>query len=81
MTRNSDQDKAWPPNTPGTQETEGDIQQLTPRPENNTQGLGEQMQDIKEVTLRCQNTNSLRDTGCKVFFSHLDIAKYLIISC
>ena len=29
-------------NTPGAQEAEDDIQQLTPTPENNTQGLGEQ---------------------------------------
>ena len=35
-TKNSDQDKAWPPNTPGTQEAEGDNQQLTTTPENNT---------------------------------------------
>ena len=41
--RNAGQDKALPPNTPGTQEAEGDIQQLTPTPKNNTQGLGEQM--------------------------------------
>ena len=52
-TRNSDQVKAWPPYTPGAQEAEGDIQQLTPTPENNTQGLGEQMQNSNEVTQRC----------------------------
>ena len=28
-------------NTPGAQEAEDDIQQQTPTPENNTQGLGE----------------------------------------
>ena len=39
-TRNSYREKAWPPNAPGAQEAEGDIQQLTPTPENNTQGLG-----------------------------------------
>ena len=42
-TRMSDQDKAWPPNTPGAREAEDDIQQQTHTPENNTQGLGEQM--------------------------------------
>ena len=42
-TRNSGQGKAWPLNTPGAQEAEGDIQQLTPTPTNNTQGLGEQI--------------------------------------
>ena len=35
MTRNSDQGKAWPPNTPGARETDDDIQQLTLTPENN----------------------------------------------
>ena len=52
---------------------EGDIQQLTPTPDNNTQGFGEQMQNSNEVTQRCpqiyvtppQNTNSLGDTGNK----------------
>ena len=53
MIRNSDQDKAWPPNTPGAREAEGDIQQLTPTPENNTQGLGEQMHNSNDVTQRC----------------------------
>ena len=63
--------KAWPPNTPGPQEAEGDIQQQTPTPENNTQGLGEQMQNSNEVTQRCpqisfhqpQNITSMRYTG------------------
>ena len=61
----------WPPNTPGAQEAEGDIQQLTPTPKNNTQGLGEQMQSRNEVTQRylqiyvspTSNTNFLTDTG------------------
>ena len=38
-TRKCDQGKAWPPNTPGAREAEDDIQQQTPTPENNTQGL------------------------------------------
>ena len=42
MTRNSDQGKAWPPNTPGAREAENYIQQQTSTPENNTQELGEQ---------------------------------------
>ena len=29
----SDQRTAWPPNTPGAREAEGDIQHLTPIPE------------------------------------------------
>ena len=70
-TRNTDQDKAWPPNTPEAQEAEGNIQQLTPIPENNVQGIGEQMQISNKVTQSCshnirihqpQTTNSLRDT-------------------
>ena len=43
ITRNSDQGIDWPPNTPAAQEVEGDSQQLTPTPENNTWGLREQM--------------------------------------
>ena len=70
-TRNSDQGKDWPPNTPGAREAEDDIQQHTPTPENNTQRLGEQMHCSNEATQRCsqrhlhqpQNTNYLRDTG------------------
>ena len=46
----TDRDKAWPPNTPCAQDAEGDIQQLSPTPENNTYGLGEQMQNRNEVT-------------------------------
>ena len=42
-TRNSDRDKAWPPNTPGALEAEGDTQQLTPTTEKNAQGLEEQI--------------------------------------
>ena len=38
-TINSAHDRSFPPNTPDAQEAEGDIQQLTPTPENNTQGL------------------------------------------
>ena len=63
--------KAWPLNTTGPQEAESDIQQLTPTPENNTQWLGDQMQNSNEVTQRCpqilfhqtQNIKSLRYTG------------------
>ena len=39
-TKNSYHGKAWPPNTPGTREAEGDIQQLTPTPENNNSRIG-----------------------------------------
>ena len=53
MTRKSDQGKAWPPNTPGALVAEDDIQQQTPTPENNTQGLGEQMYSSNEATQRC----------------------------
>ena len=51
--RNSDQDKAWPPNTPGAEEADGDIQQLTNTQENNTLGFIEQMQTSNGVTLIC----------------------------
>ena len=47
--------KAWPPNTPGAREAEGDIQQLTPTLDNNQYSwikLGEQMQNTNEVTQR-----------------------------
>ena len=52
MKRNSDQDKAWPPNTHRAREAESDIQ-MTPTLENNTHGLREQMQNSNEVTQRC----------------------------
>ena len=69
-TRNSDQGKAWPPNTPGAQEAEDDIQQQTPTPKNNTHGLGDQIHSSNEVTKvhnevhihQFQNTIFLRDT-------------------
>ena len=51
MPRNSDQDKAWPPNTPGAQEAKGDIQQLTPTTENNTQGLGDNTMNVWQQIL------------------------------
>ena len=54
MTIISDRYKARPRNTPGTQEAEGDIQQLTITQENNTQGLREQMQNSHEVEV-CTN--------------------------
>ena len=47
---NSDNGKAWPPNTPGAQEAEDDIQQQTPKLENNTRGLRKQMQSSNEAT-------------------------------
>ena len=50
--RKSDQGKAWPPNTPGARAAEDDIKQQTPTPENNTQGLGEQMYSSNEATQR-----------------------------
>ena len=57
---------AWPPNTPGARAAEDDIQHQTPTPENNTQGLEEQMHSSNEATQRLlhqpQNTNSLRNT-------------------
>ena len=70
-TKESDQSKAKPPNTPGAREAEDGIQQQTATPENNIEGLGELMQSRNETTQRCpqrhaslpQNTNSLRDTG------------------
>ena len=52
-TRKSDQGTPWPPNTPGGREAEDDILQQTPTPENNIQGLGEQMQSSNEATQRC----------------------------
>ena len=68
-TRNFDHDKAWPPNTPYTQEAEGDSHQLTPTPENNTRRFGEQMHNSKEHRFahedtlhQPQNKNSLGDT-------------------
>ena len=71
MTRKFDQGKAWPPNRSDALEAEDDIQQQTPTPEKNTQGLGEQMHSSNEATQKCpqdtlhqpQNTNSLRDKG------------------
>ena len=52
-TRKSYQGEARPLNTPDAQEAEDDIQQLTPTPQNNTQGLGKQMQNNNAVTRRC----------------------------
>ena len=49
-TRKSDQGKAWPLNTTGTREAEDDIQQQTLTPENNAQGLGEQLHSSNEAT-------------------------------
>ena len=45
----TNQDEAFPPNTLGAREAEGDIQQLTPTPENSTQGLD----NSNEVTQMC----------------------------
>ena len=52
MTR-KDQGKSWPPNTPGAQAAEDDIQQQTPTPEKNAQGLGEQLHSSNKATLKC----------------------------
>ena len=49
----TDQSKAWKPNTPGAQVAENDIQLQPPTPENNTQGLGEQMHSNNEATQMC----------------------------
>ena len=54
----SDQSKAQPPNTPGARESEDGIHQHTPTPENNTQGLGEQMHSCYEATQRCPQTHA-----------------------
>ena len=51
-TRKSDQSKVWPLNTPGSTH----IEEHTPTPENNTQGLGEQMHSSNKVTQRCPQT-------------------------
>ena len=40
--RSTDQDKALLANTPGVQEADSDMQQLTPTPENNTEGVVKQ---------------------------------------
>ena len=61
-TRKSDQGKAWPPNAPGAQVAEDDIQQ-TPAPGNNVQGLGEQMHSSNEATLVSTKT---RFTNLKI---------------
>ena len=45
--------RSCPPNTPGAQEAEDDIQQQTNTPENLTQGLGGQMPSSNEATQRC----------------------------
>ena len=52
-TRIADQGKVWLPNTPGAREAEYNIQRQTPTPENNTQGLGEQMHIGNKAALRC----------------------------
>ena len=49
----TDRGIAWIPNTPGNLKAECDIQQLTPTPENNTQGLEEQMHYSYVVSQRC----------------------------
>ena len=51
--KKTNQGEAWPPNTPGSREVEDDIQKKTHTPENNTQGLGEQMHSSNEATQRC----------------------------
>ena len=59
-----------PPNTPGAQEAEGGIQQLTPTPENNTQGLGEQMKTGNEVTQRCRKIHFSPSPKCQFSERH-----------
>ena len=71
MTRNFDQGKDWPPNKPGAQEAAGDIQQLTPTPENNTQRLGEQMHNSNKVTQRCPQRHA-SPTSSKYQFSEIN---------
>ena len=73
-TRNSDQSKAWPTNTPGAQEVEDDFQQLTPTPENNTQGLGDQMQNSNEVSTEV--STNIRFTNLKIQFAERHWKQY-----
>ena len=60
--------KAWPSNAPSAREAEDGIQQLTPTPENNTQGLGEQMHTSNEATRRCPSTKTRFPTSKYQFF-------------
>ena len=70
MTRNSNQAKAWPPNTPDAPEAEDDTQQQTTPLESNTQGSGEQMSSSYEAKERFRQRSTsptskyqfLRDT-------------------
>ena len=55
-------------------EAEGDIQQLTPAPESNTQGLGEHMCYCDEITHRCPQI--CVSTNSKVQFSERHEKQY-----
>ena len=84
-----DQDKVWPPTTPGAGEAESDIQQLTHTMENNIQGLREQMQNSNEVTQRCpQNLIYVLSTSKKKFserhwkqYHELGFRRYILRYC
>ena len=69
-TKNLDQDKARPPNTPGAREAEDDIEQQTHTGERNKdldnkcKVATKQHRGVHQDTLhQPQNTNYLRDTG------------------
>ena len=72
MTRKSDQGKACPPNGgPGAREAENDIPQQTHTPENNTQGLGEQMHSSNEATQRCPQRHASPTSKYQFFERHV----------
>ena len=55
----------------GAGEAEGDIQQLTPcTPENNTQGLGEQMHNSNEATQSCPERHASANSKYQFFERH-----------
>ena len=66
----SDQGEAWPLNTPGAREAEDGIQQQIPTPENNTQGLGEQMHSRNEATQRCPQRHASPTSKYQFFERH-----------
>ena len=70
MTRKSDQGKAWPPNTPFTREAEDDIQQQMTTLENNTQGLGEQMDSSNKATQTCPESHASPTSKYQFFERH-----------
>ena len=79
-TRKSDQVKAWPPNTPGAREAEDDIQQLTPTPENNTQGFGEQMHSSNEATQMCPQRLASPTSKYQFIERHMYIQRHVMWS-